>query len=120
MLDTFYISFFNLLKPKLKRKAIPFSLIYISIVEFIFYGLLVIFFMAFANQMHLINIAPVKLLGFGLVMAFVVYFKNWMRYSGKRRNVLNAKSSKRHIPTWKLITFPLICLFLSVILYQAI
>ena len=120
MFDAFYISFFNYVKPRFKHKASLISNIYVSLVEILFYGLIVMFFLAFASQMNLIKINTEKCILLSFLTVSIIYFKNWMQYNGKRRIVLNSKSNKRSLQRWKLILLPLSCIILIIIFFQAI
>lgn len=119
MLDAFYISCYNYLKPKYKRNAIKLALLYITFAEITLYSMTGMFFMAFAHQMHILDVNQNKIITIVLLLSGFIYFKNWMQYNGKRRNILNAKS-KSKIQKWKLILFPITCIILGIILYQAI
>jgi len=121
MLDSFYISFFNISKKKLSKKAIPLALYYITLCEIAFYSLLAIFFAAFANQLNVGKISLQNAVILTILCVLFIWFKNYMRYNGKRRTILNAnKSKKSKIQPWKLVVFPFACVILSIILYQAI
>lgn len=120
MFDLLYISFLNFLKPKFGRKAMPLALLYICFTEIAFYGLLASFFAAFANQMNIGNITTSKAVSLIIVVSLCICLKNWMRYNGKRRMILNAKSKKQKIQYWQLVVLPLICIGLTVILLQAV
>ncbi|GGI56091.1 hypothetical protein [Winogradskyella haliclonae] len=120
MFDNFYISFLNYTKSKLGRKAMPVSLYYVNVVEIAFYGLITSFFAAFASQLNIGKISSEKAIILSVLCVFFIYLKNWMRYNGKRRNVLNAKSPKNNVQQWKLVMFPIACIVLTIIFYQAI
>ncbi|RZV65899.1 MAG: hypothetical protein EX254_04515 [Flavobacteriaceae bacterium] len=56
------------------------------------------------------------------LLSVIIYFKNWMQYSGKRRNVMNAKMSNRKTKKhsiWLLMLLPIACVALSVVLSNA-
>ena len=97
-----------------------FALYYICLIEIAFYGLLATFFAAFANQMNLGNVSPSKAITLSILVGLFISLKNWMRYNGKRRNVLNAKSKKQKLPLWKLIVLPLVCVVLTIVFFQAL
>ncbi|RZN83624.1 MAG: hypothetical protein EVB11_04150 [Winogradskyella sp.] len=120
MFDYFYISFLKLTKPKWGKKAMSMSLHYISLVEIAFYGLLASFFAAFASQLNIGKISASKAITLTVLCVLFIYMKNWMRYNGKRRNVLNAKSKKQKLQSWKLIVLPLACVLLALVFFQAI
>lgn len=120
MFDSFYISFINYLKPKFGKKSIKWALHYISISEISFYSLLACFFAAFSSQLNIINISTEKVILISVLSVIFIYAKNWMRYNGKRRLILNAKSKKRNVEVWKLIALPIACIILAAILFQAV
>ena len=120
MFDLFYISFLNLLKPKFGKRAMSFALYYICLIEITFYGLIATFFAAFANQMNLGNINLPKAITLTILVGLFICLKNWMRYNGKRRNILNAKSKKQKLPLWKLIVLPSVCIILIIVFFQAL
>lgn len=120
MFDSFYISFLNYLKPKFGRKSMTLAFHYISIVEIAFYALLACFFAAFSNQLNIVKISPEKAITISVLCVLFIYGKNWMRYNGKRRMVLNAKSRKAKVEKWKLAVLPIACIVLAVVFFQAI
>lgn len=120
MLDRFYISFLKKTKPRYGRKSISLSLYYICIVEIAFFVLLAVFFSAFATQLNIVKMSTEKVLIIAVLAIIFICFKNWMRFNGKRRNILNAKSKFKTIETWKLILVPMVCILMSVVFYQAI
>jgi ABC-type Fe3+ transport system permease subunit len=120
MFDLFYISFLNLIKSKFVKKSLTLSFYYICFVELSFYVLLVSFFSAFASQMTISTMGLSKAIPLFVLVALFVGLKNWMRYNGKRRNVLNAKSKKHKLELWKLLFLPIVCLVLAVVFFQAI
>ncbi|WP_143185566.1 hypothetical protein [Winogradskyella jejuensis] len=96
------------------------SLHYISVVEIAFFGLIACFFAAFASQLNMGQISSEKAVILSLICVLFIYLKNWMRYNGKRRNVLNAKSKRQKIQPWKLIVLPLAFIILALVFLQAI
>ena len=119
-LDTFYISFFNRFKKRFGKKSILLAQLYITVLETSLISLLVSFFMAFANQMKMNLMSGSKGMVLGFMLLLFIYFKNWMKYSGKKRNILNAKRNKSDEPLWKLILVPLVFLGLSVIFLKSL
>jgi len=117
MLDNFYISVFNFYKARLGKRTNRIALFYINFLEVSIYFLLGSFFLAFASQMNIIRIVISKFwILFGLISAFII-FKNWMRYNGKKRNILKAKvKTKQSI--YLLWLLPIGCLILALILLQ--
>lgn len=96
------------------------ALYYISLCEIAFYSLLATFFAAFASQLNIGKIGLQRAITLIIICVLVIVLKNYMRYNGKRRNILNAKSKKYKLQPWKLIVLPLACIVLSTIFYQAI
>ena len=119
-LDSFYISFFNRIKKQFGKKAIGLSQLYITFLEGSFMILLVCFFAAFANQMKMDLMSSSKGIVLGFIVLLFIYFKNWMKYTGKKRNILNAKRKKSDEPFWKLMIVPIVFLVLSLIFIKSI
>ncbi|MDO1501994.1 hypothetical protein Q2T40_17810 [Winogradskyella maritima] len=117
--DHYYISFFNRFKKRYKRSAILFTQIYITLLELSMFTLLLTFFTAFSNQMRLDVISKSSVWVIILVVAGLIWFKNWMKFTGKKRNVLNAKSKLKPIPFWQLIVVPLVSFGLGLLFLQA-
>ncbi|APY09639.1 hypothetical protein BWZ20_08330 [Winogradskyella sp. J14-2] len=119
MLDLYYITVFNYYKRSFKRQSHRIALFYINLLEISIYSALGAFFLAFSKQMKLVTMSLSKFwILFVLISTFIV-FKNWMRYNGKKRNVLNAKSrTKRSI--FFIWFLPLACLGLTFIFFQVL
>ncbi|WP_241974238.1 hypothetical protein [Winogradskyella wandonensis] len=96
------------------------ALHYICFVEISFYGLLACFFAAFASQLNVGKISSEKAILLSVLCVLFIYLKNWMRYNGKRRTILNAKSKRQKLQPWKLIVLPLACIVLALVFFQAI
>jgi hypothetical protein len=120
MFDIYYIAFFNVLKSSFGKKAMKLALYYVSLLELSFYVLIAAFFAAFTSQMRLGVMSKSKVLILSVLGILFICFKNWIRYNGKRRNILSAKSKRRKLKLWQLIMLPLVCLFLALIFFQAI
>jgi hypothetical protein len=120
MLDNFYISVFNFYKARLGKRANRVALFYINLLEISIYLAFGAFFLAFANQM---NIATITMFKFwviiGLVTLFIM-FKNWMRYNGKKRNILNAKSRSKTPSIYLLWLLPIGCIVLAFVFLQVL
>ncbi|MBL85602.1 hypothetical protein [Winogradskyella sp.] len=120
MLDNFYISVFNSYKARLGKRANRVALFYINLLEISIYLAFGAFSLAFANQM---NIATITMFKFwviiGLVTLFIM-FKNWMRYNGKKRNVLKAKSRTKTPSVILLWLLPLGGIILSIVFLQVL
>jgi len=97
------------------KKAIGLSQLYITFLECALIFLLISFFAAFAYQMKIDLMSPSKATILATLLLIGIYFKNWMKYNGKKRNVLNAKRKRSNEPLWKLIIVPLVFIGLSVI-----
>ena len=120
MFDSFYITFLNVTKPKFGRKAMSLALQYICITEIAFYALLACFFAAFSSQHNLGKVSLEKAITLSVLCILFIYLKNWMRYNGKRRNILNAKSKKQKLQVWKLVVVPVAFIVLAFVFFQAI
>ncbi|MCC1483290.1 hypothetical protein [Winogradskyella immobilis] len=121
MFDRYYISAFNTLKSSFGKHAIRYALYYVNLLEFLVYALIASFFMAFANQMGIITMHITKVITLSVIIFLFVCFKNWIRYNGKRRHVLNAKSKHRtSLQLWKLVMLPVVCILLIVVFSKAI
>lgn len=119
MLDTFYITIFNHYKKKYKKRSLFIALLYINLLELSIILALSSFFLAFASQMKLLVMSSTKFwVLFSLISVFVI-FKNWMKYNGKKRNVLNAKLKHKQTSIYLLWLLPLGCLAIAFILLQA-
>ncbi len=120
MFDAFYISFLNYLKPKFGKRSMTLALYYVNLFEVSFYSLLTCFFAAFASQLNISKMSNEKVITITILCTLFIFGKNWMRYNGKRRNVLNAKSKKKSMQPWKFILLPMVCILLAFIFYKAI
>ena len=118
MLDTFYITIFNYYKKRIGKKSLNVALIYICFLELAITLAIGAFFMAFSSQMKLDVMSWQKFwVLFSLVSGFII-FKNWMRYNGKKRNVLNGKLKNQRTSIYLLWFLPLGCTLLAFILLQ--
>lgn len=119
--DQLFFSVFNYYKKKKSKAANRIASWYITILEAALLLLLGIFFAEFFKNMRmetLSNSGAWTLFGIGVV---VLYFKNWIKYSGRKRRVLNAKYSgsksfnRNIVSLW---LFPVCAIILAVILLQ--
>lgn len=118
MLDNYYISVFNHYKKSLGKRSLTVALIYIILLELSIILALISFFKAFASQMKITVISSTKFwILFTLVSVFIL-FKNWMRYNGKKRNILNAKIKSKTNSIYLLWLLPLGGFVLAFILLQ--
>lgn len=120
MFDAFYIGFLNYLKPKFGKIAMRLALYYVNLFEVSFYGLLACFFSAFASQLNIVKMGTENVITITILCTLFIFTKNWLRYNGKRRNVLNAKSKKQTIQPWKFLLLPMACILLAFAFYTAI
>ena len=118
MLDRYYISVFNYYKKKLGKRSLKIALFYINLLELAILLVLVAFLLAFTSQMRFLTLSSTKLWTvYGLIALFVI-FKNWMRYSGKKRNVLNAQLKGNVASIYILWLLPFGCLIIAFALLQ--
>ncbi|WP_296385888.1 hypothetical protein [Winogradskyella sp.] len=120
MLDTYYISIFNHYKKSLGKKSLKLALLYINFLELSIVLVLGAFFMAFANQMKMLVMSTTKFWVLYLLVALFIIFKNWMRYNGKKRNILNAKLKGKTTSIYLLWVLPFGCLMIGYILLQVV
>ncbi len=118
MLDNYYISILRHYKERLGRRSLSLALFYINLLELSLLLLLGTFFMAFARQMKLITMSSFKFWTLFLLVSIFVLFKNWMRFNGKKRNVLNAKFKSKPMSIYLIWTLPFACLIVAFVLYQ--
>jgi len=118
MLDTLYISIFNHYKKSLGKRSLIVSLVYINLLEISIILALGAFFLAFASQMKMAVMSSTKFWVLFIIIALFVAFKNWMRFNGKKRTILNAKSKHKKTPVYLLWLLPLGCFAIAFILLQ--
>jgi hypothetical protein len=119
MLDSLYISVFNYYKKSIGKRSLLVSLVYINILELSIFLALATFFMAFAIQMKMIVMSSLKFWVLFSIISMFVIFKNWMRYNGKKRNVLNAKAQPKKPSIFLLWLMPLGFILIAIVLLQA-
>lgn len=120
--DTFFFNIFQYYKTKKSKKAIKIATFYVSFIQCSLLLLLGVFFAGFFRQMHVNTMSSSKAWTLFVLLSIIVFFKNWMQYSGKKRNLLNAKMLKKRKQTyniWILWLLPIVVLGLSYILFQA-
>lgn len=118
MLDTFYITLLNHYKKRLGKKSLQLAFFYINLLELALILALGAFALAFATQMKMLVMSSTKFwVLFGLISLFII-FKNWMRYNGKKRNILNAKLKSQRTSLFLLWLMPFGCLAIAIILLQ--
>lgn len=116
--DTFYISIFNHYKKVMGKQSIKIALLYINALEISIILALGAFFMAFAGQMKMQVMSSTKFWVLFVLITLSVMFKNWMRYNGKKRNILNAKSKRNSTSIYLLWLLPIGCFTIAFILFQ--
>jgi hypothetical protein len=121
LFDHFVFNIFQYYKPKYKAKANTISILYITFLQLSLLLLFGVFFSIFFNQMNVDTMSSNKawtLFGIAIV---ALYFMNWMNYSGRKRRILNAKSTKRKAKSFSILTLwllPFGCISLAIILLQ--
>ncbi|SDG83158.1 hypothetical protein SAMN04489796_101704 [Winogradskyella thalassocola] len=116
--DNYYISIFNHYKKKLGKRSLNIALFYITFLELSVILVLAAFLKAFASQMKMSLISSTKFwVIYGLIVLFII-FKNWMRYNGKKRNILNAKFKRNDTSIYLLWLLPIGCFAVALILLQ--
>ena len=74
--------------------------------------------MAFARQMRLVTMSQTKFWTLYIITGIFICFKNWMRYNGKKRNILKAKSKTKQMSIYLLWALPVIFSLLALVFYQ--
>jgi hypothetical protein len=114
---------FQYYKKKNGKKAIRFATLYVSILQCSFLLLLGVFFTGFFKQMHVDTMSASKAWTLFILISVALFFKNWMQYSGKKRNMLNAKRLQQKNQAYSiglLFILPFIVLGLAYVLSHAI
>ena len=119
MLDKFYLSMLNQFKKNRSKRSLQTAFIYINLLETSIYLFLGIFFKIFLKQLKIVTMSDTKFWTvISLLVAFII-FKNWLRYNGKRRNILRTQVQHLKWSTYLLWLLPIAILSLSLILWQA-
>jgi len=121
LFDHFVFNVFQYYKPKYKSKANSISIIYITFLQSSLLLLLGVFFSVFFEQMNVSTMSSTKAWTLFVIAILILYFKNWMNYSGRKRRVLNAKSTKKkaqNFSIWTLWILPFGCITLAILLLQ--
>jgi hypothetical protein len=118
MLDNYYITIFNHYKKVFGKKSITIALLYINALEISIALALGAFFMAFASQMKMSVMSSSKFWVLFTLIALFIISKNWMRYNGKKRTILNAKSKRIDTSISLLWLIPIGCFTMAFILLQ--
>ena len=118
-----YITVFSRFKGRFKQKANTIALYYISVVEIALLLLIGVFFNKFLDQMKVVFMTGADAWLLFVMTAVFIHFKNWVRYSGRKRRVLNAKlSSKKGLEysSFLLIVLPIGIVGLSLLMLKAL
>lgn len=121
--DALFFRFFHHYKTKKSKKANSIATFYITFLQCSLLLLLGVFFAGFFRQMHVATMSASKAWTLFALVTIFIYFKNWMQYTGRKRNVLNAKMLKKKKSTyniWLLWLLPVVILGLTYILFQAV
>ena len=121
--DQFFMSMFSYYKTAYKQKANTIALYYISFLEITLVLVLGIFFAAFFSQMKVDAINSQSAWTLFIMTSIIICFKNWIKYSGKKRKVMNAKMTKKafkHNNIFLLWLLPIACIALSIVLLKAV
>lgn len=121
--DQLTLNVFNHYKPRFKQKANALAVFYISLLQSSILLALGVFFAAFFRQMKVEVMSSSKAWTlYGIAVVFI-YFKNWMSFTGKKRNILNARRIKQRTPAyniWMLWLIPLACIALAILLLKKV
>ncbi|WP_218846273.1 hypothetical protein [Winogradskyella ludwigii] len=118
ILDTYYITILNHYKKTLGKQSLTIALLYINFLELSIVLALAAFLMGFASQMKMQLMSSTKFWVLLTIIALFVIAKNWMRYNGKKRMMLNAKSRRTDTSIYLLWILPIGCLAIASILLQ--
>jgi len=121
--DQFFMSMFSYYKTAYKQKANTIALYYISFLEITIILVLGVFFAAFFSQMKVDAMNSLNAWTLFILAAIVICFKNWIKYSGKKRKVMNAKMIKKTSKQnniFLLWLLPIACIALSIVLLKAV
>lgn len=121
LFDHFVFNVFQYYRPRFKSKANQISILYVTFLQSSLMLLFGVFFSLFFKQMHIKMISSSKGWMLYFISIFVLYFTNWMSYTGKKRRILNANSTKskaQNFSIWGLWILPLGCIALAIILLQ--
>ena len=121
--DTMVFSMFNHYKIRFKRKANTISIFYISILQMAILLFLGVFFSIFFNQMNVETMSSSKAWVLFVIASVIIYFKNWIQYSGKKRRVLNAKSTRTRTKSFNvylLWLLPIGLVYISILLIRKV
>jgi hypothetical protein len=121
LFDHFVFNIFQYYKSKYKAKANIISIWYITFLQLSLLLLLGVFFSIFFNQMNVDTMSSNKAWSLFAIVVVALYFKNWLNYSGKKRRILNANSTKnkaKNFSVFSLWLLPIACIALAVLLLK--
>lgn len=119
--DTIFFSVFKHYKTTYKQKASSIAIVYVSLLQMALILVFGAFFSVFLEQMHVNTFSASKGWALYIMISVFIYFRNWIAYSGRKRNVLNAKTNKNKqtYSIWLLWLLLLGCITLAIILLNA-
>ncbi|MDB9961499.1 hypothetical protein OAD62_05315 [Oceanihabitans sp.] len=123
LFDKFFFSVFKYYKDAQNKKANTIATVYISVLQSALMLLLGVFFAGFFKQMNVNTLSQDKAITLFVLACIFIFFKNWMQYAGRKRKVLNAKMLKSKSLGYNIYLIwllPVVCLGLSLIIYQAV
>ena len=123
LFDKLFYSVFKHYKDVKNKKANTIATAYISVLQSALILLLGVFFAGFFNQMNVNTLSQDKAITLFILACIFIFFKNWMQYAGRKRKVLNAKMLKSKSLGYNIYLIwllPVVCLGLSLIIYQAV
>lgn len=120
--DITVLSVFNYYKKRFKPKANRIAIYYISFLQSSIILVLGVFFSVFFKQMNVSSMSAENAWILFSISVVAIYFKNWIQYSGKKRKILNAKSSSKSSTSYNIFALwllPVANVVLSIILLKA-
>ncbi|MCX7551099.1 hypothetical protein [Xanthomarina sp. F2636L] len=121
--DSLFFNVFKYYKDAKSKKANQLATLYISVLQSAILLVLGVFFAGFFNQMNMDTMSQDKAWFLFVLLSVFIFFKNWIQYAGRKRKVLNAKMLKKRSANYSIIMLwllPVACVFLALILMQAV
>lgn len=121
--DSFFFKFFNHYKSSGKKRATTVALFYLTLLQASLILILGVLLAGFLDQMNVDTMSSNKAWTLFIMLVVFMYFKNWMQYNGKKRMLLNAKTSKKsnlNYPIPMLWFLPFALIGLAIIILQAV
>lgn len=112
----FFNCFDHYKKGAYRKKANAIAVLYITVVEASLLLVLSVVFSGFLQRLHVPTITPGRAWILFIVAAWVLYFKNEIKFSGKKRKVMNANRTKK--TSYGIVTLwliPVVAVFLSIL-----